>query len=155
MPVLALWCFFFWWLWICLHIVEASPYWCALYVSSFCYVCALLLSYMCSHTTVEMSSCYCAYTHTHILYTHTQLQFCEDYGNLNKSLLPLLYVSSYYDICVHLLLYRCGVLILLCVSSYYFMCPHTLLPLLYVSRELRQLHQQANNSSNKPLCRTN
>jgi len=26
-PLLAVWMFFFWWMWICLHIVEAAPYW--------------------------------------------------------------------------------------------------------------------------------
>ena len=30
LPLLGIWMFLFWWLFICLHIVEAAPYWCGI-----------------------------------------------------------------------------------------------------------------------------
>jgi hypothetical protein len=139
--------------------IRVSSY----YVSSCYYICVLMLLYMCPHTTIHVSSYYyiCALIHLCVLILlymcpHTPIYVSSFYYICPHTIYMLLYVSSYlsqlrcssvaavssyYCICVLILLFMCPhtyhtsmcVLILLymcphttiCVSSYYYMCPHT------------------------------
>ena len=115
----------------------------AIYASSYCYICVLILLYMRPHTTISLSSYYyicvrillymCQHTTIYVLIL---LQVSSYYYICVLMLLYMrphttIYVPAYYYICVLLLLY--GVLTLLYmwphttiyVSSYYCMCPHT------------------------------
>ena len=88
----------------------------------------LILRYVCPHTTINM----CPHTAMHLQASSSRASCPEtsaSYYNVSSyyHMCPhtTIYVSSYYYICVRILLY--GVFILLHVSSYYHICVLTLL----------------------------
>jgi hypothetical protein len=76
-----------------------------------------ILLYMCPHTTIYVSLYYYIYVSSH---TCRSVAVCGASATHSSSyyicVLTLLYVSSYYYMCPHTTVY---------VSSYYYMCPHT------------------------------
>jgi hypothetical protein len=84
------------------------------YTAGMCYLttCVLILLYMCPHTTIYVSSYY-SYAH------RGQALFKPLY--IQHICVILLHVSSYYYICVLILLYMCPHTTIY-VSSYYYIC---------------------------------
>jgi hypothetical protein len=95
-----------------------------IYVSSYCYICVLILLYMCPHTAIYVSSYFyiCVLI---LLYMCPHTENLEPaFGSLQvppTSAICLLYVSSYYNICVLILLYMCPHTAIY-VSSYCYIC---------------------------------
>jgi len=82
-----------------------------IYVSSYSYICVLILSYMCPHTTICVSSYY--YMCVLIL-----LYVCPHTN---------IYLSLYHYMCVLILVYVPHTLHICVLILYLDMCPHTLL----------------------------
>ncbi len=82
-------------------------------MSSYYYIRALILLYMCPHTAMYVSS-YC-YMCPHTVCMCPQTTIC---------VLILLYRGHHTTTCVLILLYMCPYTAIY-VSSYYYMCPHT------------------------------
>jgi hypothetical protein len=112
-----------------------------IYVSSYYYICVLILVYMCPHTCIYVSA------------SHTCIYMCQELliyvsGATDTCVLILLYisphttiyvsgatdVSSYYYICLLILLYVSRATDI-CVLILLYMCPHTTI---YVCPALRR-----------------
>jgi hypothetical protein len=98
--------------------------------SSYCYICVLILLYMCPHTTMCVSAYY--YICVLMLLCICALPQSARSTRLSRTRLSLLYVSSYGYICVLILEWMCPHTTIY-VSSYCYvcvlrlerMCPHT------------------------------
>ena len=106
------------------------------------YSCSLMWVYMCPHAMIL----YIRPDTLSLRWTgHIHARLCEYICGL--MLLYILYVSSYYYVCVRILLYMCPhallleesyynittIVTIICVSSYYYMCPHTTICVLMLS----------------------
>ena len=99
-----------------------------IYVSSYCYICVLILLYMCPHTAICVLILLFACP-------HTTIQVSSYYYICVRILLHMCPLSSYYYICVLILVCMCPRTTIY-VSSYYYIC---VLILLYVGCGLRYL----------------
>jgi hypothetical protein len=115
-----------------LILLYMCPHTTTMYVSSCYYVCVLILLYMCPHTTIYVSSYCCICVLILLLYMcpHATMYVSSYYYMCPHT---TIYVSSYYYICILILLY---------VSSYYYIC---VLILLYMCPQRPVL-------LTKPLC---
>ena len=108
-----------------------------MYVSSYPYMCVLILLYMCAQLAEERRRRAVLKSATNYIRLRILLYLCPHTTMCVSSyILPyvrphtITSVPSYYYMCVLILLYMCPrtaicVLILLYVSSYYCLCPHT------------------------------